>query len=37
VVPGAEAGRDATDADLDEALTEMLSEVESITRSLLGS
>ena len=37
VVLAAEDGRDATDADLDEALTEMLSEAESITRSLLGS
>jgi ATP-dependent 26S proteasome regulatory subunit len=37
VLIAAEAGRAATDDDLDHALDEMLSEAESITRSLLGS
>jgi ATP-dependent 26S proteasome regulatory subunit len=37
VLIAAEADRDTTDTDLDQALDEMLSEAESITRSLLGS
>ena len=37
VLIAADAGRDTTEIDLDEALDEMLSEKETITRSLLGS
>jgi ATP-dependent 26S proteasome regulatory subunit len=37
VLIAADAGRDTADADLDQALDEMLSEAQAITRSLLGS
>jgi DNA polymerase III delta prime subunit len=37
VLIAAEAGRDTTDVDLDQALDEMLSEAQAFTRSLLGS
>jgi ATP-dependent 26S proteasome regulatory subunit len=37
VLIAAEADHDTTDADLDQALTEMLSESQALTRSLLGS
>ncbi len=37
VLIAADAGRDTTDVDLAEALEEMLTEAEAITRSLLGS
>jgi len=37
VLIAAEADRDCTDADLEQALEEMLSETQAITRSLLGA
>ncbi len=37
VLIAADSGRDTSDADLDAALTEMLSEAEALTRSLLGA
>jgi ATP-dependent 26S proteasome regulatory subunit len=37
VLIAAEAGHDTGDVDLDEALTEMLSEAEALTRALLGA
>ena len=37
VVNAADAGHDTSDVDLDEALTEMLSEAEALSRSLLGA
>jgi hypothetical protein len=37
VLIAAEAGRDITDTDLDQALHEMLAETQTLTRSLLGS
>jgi hypothetical protein len=37
VLIAAEAGHDTGDIDLDEALTEMLSEAEALTRALLGA
>lgn len=37
VLIASEAGRDATDDDLVQSLREMLSEAQSITRSLLGA
>ena len=37
VLIAAEAGRDTTDDDLTQALDEMLSEAQTVTRSLLGA
>jgi ATP-dependent 26S proteasome regulatory subunit len=37
VLIAADAGHDTGDNDLDQALTEMLSEAEALTRSLLGA